>query len=109
MHRRSLLASEKKTVSADSSTASAERPILSSSKGQGLASSNNSRNSAAPTVITRSNNPYSYSKQENSKQDISKPKTTRRSRSSGKQKETSDSSPPETSGKFCPFYVQFNC
>jgi len=89
------LASEKKTVSADSSTASAERPILSSSKGQGLASSNNSRNSAAPTVITRSNNPYSYSKQENSKQDISKPKT-RRSRSTGKQKETSDSSPPET-------------
>ena len=48
----------------------AERPILSSSKGQGLASSNSSRNSAAPTVITRSNNPYSYSKQENSKQDI---------------------------------------
>jgi len=90
------LASEKKTVSADSSTASAERPILSSSKGQGLASSNNSRNSAAPTVITRSNNPYSYSnKQENGKQEISKPKA-KRSRSTGKQKETSDSSSPET-------------
>jgi len=88
------LASEKRTVSAVSSTASAERPILSSSKGQGLASSNSSRNSAAPTVITRSNNPYSYSKQENSKQDISKPKG-RRSRSTGKQKETSDSSSTE--------------
>ena len=100
MHRRSLLASEKRTVSAVSSTASsAERPILSSSKGQGLASSNSSRNSAAPTVITRSNNPYSYSKQENSKQDISKTKA-RRSRSTGKQKETSDSSSPETSGNF---------
>ena len=95
MHRRSLLASEKRT-------ASAERPILSSSKGQGLASSNSSRNSAAPTVITRSNNPYSYSKQENSKQDISKPKG-RRSRSTGKQKETSDSSSTERSGKFCHF------
>ena len=97
MHRRSLLASEKRTVSAVSSTASAERPILSSSKGQGLASSNSSRNSAAPTVITRSNNPYSYSKQ-----DISKPKG-RRSRSTGKQKETSDSSSTERSGKFCHF------
>ena len=97
MHRRSLLASEKRTVSAVSSTASTERPILSSSKGQGLASSNSSRNSAAPTVITRSNNPYSYSKQE-----ISKPKT-RRSRSTGKQKETSDSSSTERSGKFCHF------
>ena len=99
MHRRSLLASEKRTVSAVSSTASAERPILSSSKGQGLASSNSSRNSAAPTVITRSNNPYSYSKQE-----ISKPKT-RRSRSTGKQKETSDSSSTETSWKFCLFFT----
>ena len=102
MHRRSLLASEKRTVSAVSSTASAERPILSSSKGQGLASSNSSRNSAAPTVITRSNNPYSYSKQESSKQEISKPKG-RRSRSTGKQKETSDSSSTERSGKFCLF------
>ena len=103
MHRRSLLASEKRTVSAVSSTASsAERPILSSSKCQGLASSNYTRNSAASTVITRSNNPYSYGKQENSKQDISKTKA-RRSRSTGKQKETSDSSSPETSGKFCLF------
>ena len=89
------MASEKRTASAVSSTASAERPILSSSKG--LASSNSSRNSAAPTVITRSNNPYSYSKQ-----DISKPKG-RRSRSTGKQKETSDSSSTERSGKFCHF------
>ena len=98
MHRRSLLASEKRT-------ASAERPILSSSKGQGLASSNNSRTSAAPAFITRSNNPYnpSSNKQENSKQEIGKPKRTRRSRSTGKQKETSDSSSSETSGKFCPF------
>ena len=102
MHRRSLLASEKRTVSAVSSTASAARPILSSSKGQGLASPNSSRNSAAPTVITRSNNPYSYSKQESSKQEISKPKG-RRSRSTVKQKETSDSSSTERSGKFCLF------
>ena len=102
MHRRSLLASEKKTVSAVSSTASAERPILSPSKGQ---TALNSRNSAAPAFITRSNNPYSASsnKQENSKQEISKPKTTRRSRSRGKQKETSDSSSTETSGTFFPF------
>ena len=99
MHRRSLLASEKRT-------ASAERPILSSSKGQGLASSNNSRTSAAPAFITRSNNPYnpSSNKQENSKQEISKPKT-RRSRSTGKQKETSDSSSTETSWKFCLFFT----
>ena len=98
------MASEKRTASAVSSTASAERPILSSSKG--LASSNSSRNSAAPTVITRSNNPYSYSKQESSKQEISKPKG-RRSRSTGKQKETSDSSSTETSGKFCLFSLKF--
>ena len=101
MHRRSLLASEKKTVSAFSTTASsaiAERP---NSKGP-----SNSRNSAAPAFITRSNNPYTSSsnnKEENSKQEISKPKTTRRSRSRGKQKETSDSSSTETSGTFFPF------
>ena len=71
-HRRSLLASEKRTVSAVSSPTTAssasvtERP--NSSRGRST-TSHNSRNSATPAFITRSNNPYSAtSKQEVNKQ-----------------------------------------
>ena len=102
-HRRSLLASEKRTVSAVSSPTTAssasvtERP--NSSRGRST-TSHNSRNSATPAFITRSNNPYSAT----SKQEVNK-QAKRRSRSSGKQKETSASADKRM--EILPFEIDF--